>query len=63
MTFEAVYMPGDNGEDDPSKGGFATIEDAIRYAESNYCQHCKEELLKESGHVHCSGEWGVFEED
>jgi predicted ThiF/HesA family dinucleotide-utilizing enzyme len=46
IKWEALYMPGQNGEDekDPSRAGFNSFEEAVNYVRSWLCEDCKQEL-------------------
>jgi hypothetical protein len=60
VTYEAIYMPGDGGPDDPSKTGFESEDAAWEYIESRNCDACKK--LQEEGNPFggaCSAEWSV----
>ena len=64
--WEAVYMPGDESENDPSKGGFKTYDEAWEYIKSMRCKLCLqqiEEQGEEEALISCDAEWEIFEEE
>jgi len=62
MTYEAIYMPGDGSERDPSKGGFKTEKEAWDYALGYFCDDCLKKIKKGQGSS-CDAEWMIDEED
>lgn len=59
MSYEAIYMPGDGSESDPSKKGFLSEDEAWEYVISRSCDGCKEEGIFSM----CAAEWEVDEEE
>lgn len=58
MAFKAFYLPATE-KDNPSKGGFATEDDAWAYVDTQVCDDC----LKGLYHSPCYAEWCVDDEN
>ena len=64
--WEAILMSGDGGDNDPSKGGFKTYDDAYEYIKSMRCNICLkeiEEIGEEEALIPCDAEWEIFKEE
>jgi hypothetical protein len=59
--WEAIYLPA-TSNDDPSKGGFNSSEEAWAYASQYFCEDCKL-LFYNNESSSCDAEWMIDEED
>jgi hypothetical protein len=62
ITYEAIYMLGDDSERDPSKGGFKTEKEAWNYASQYFCDDCLNYYKKGQGSA-CDAEWVIHKEE
>jgi hypothetical protein len=58
MTFKAYYLPYTEKEN-PSKGGFETVEEAVNYIDTQVCEDCLKGLYDSP----CYAEWIVDKEE
>ena len=58
VLWEAIYMPGDGTDRDPSKTGFKTYEEAWDFASEYFCKECKRLYDNDEGSP-CDAEWMV----
>ena len=55
--YHAIYLPACPKNDDPSKFGMNTYEEAEAYMVSQMCPNCREDYYKPNGYSPCDAEW------